>query len=185
MGKRKGVCPSVRWSVFARDNFTCRYCGRQAGEEGVNLVIDHVVSVTEGGDNRIDNLVTACQSCNAGKAAKSLPIAPTTSDCVARTNERAANMQAMAEAMRGVLDAECEVRQEIVNMKCAAYDVDNIRMASNEYAVAKKLIANYGPDLVMEWYFSAASNGVRPTETVRYVSGCRRRYEERTAENVH
>lgn len=38
MPKRKGLSSSIRWSVFARDGFSCRYCGAQAGEGAGSLV---------------------------------------------------------------------------------------------------------------------------------------------------
>lgn len=40
------------------------------------LVVDHVTPVASGGTNDILNLVTSCEACNAGKAAKSLSAAP-------------------------------------------------------------------------------------------------------------
>jgi hypothetical protein len=66
---RKPIPDKVRWEVFARDNFTCQYCGRKAPE--VALVIDHKVSVKDGGDNETTNLTTACKVCNGGKGARS------------------------------------------------------------------------------------------------------------------
>jgi 5-methylcytosine-specific restriction endonuclease McrA len=53
---RKNISASLRWQVFARDGFRCRYCGTQAGEPGVTLHADHVVSVADGGTNAFDNL---------------------------------------------------------------------------------------------------------------------------------
>lgn len=58
----------LRFEVFKRDGFTCRYCGAQPPE--VVLVVDHVVPVAEGGLSTLDNLITACEPCNQGKAAK-------------------------------------------------------------------------------------------------------------------
>ncbi len=56
-----------RFSILRRDNFTCRYCGRAA--PGVELHVDHIIPVAEGGQNDEENLVTACQDCNLGKGA--------------------------------------------------------------------------------------------------------------------
>ncbi|MBN1135855.1 MAG: HNH endonuclease [Anaerolineae bacterium] len=64
MGKK------VRFEVFKRDAFTCQYCGRSAPD--VVLVIDHITPVAAGGSNDIMNLVTSCESCNAGKGARQL-----------------------------------------------------------------------------------------------------------------
>lgn len=56
----------ARFAILARDNFTCRYCGRKA--PNVELVVDHVVPIAAGGTNDDDNLVAACVDCNAGKS---------------------------------------------------------------------------------------------------------------------
>lgn len=63
--------PRVRLSrkeVFARDNFTCQYCGTKSKE----LTIDHVVPRHRGGRHTWDNLVSACKSCNHRKGGKTL-----------------------------------------------------------------------------------------------------------------
>lgn len=54
----------VRREVFVRDGFSCRYCGVFADP----LCIDHVVPQSRGGSHRIENLVTACKSCNSRKS---------------------------------------------------------------------------------------------------------------------
>lgn len=69
---RKAISASVRWAVFARDGFRCRYCGCQAGHGGVVLVVDHALSIADGGDNSDENLVSSCERCNIGKGAKSV-----------------------------------------------------------------------------------------------------------------
>lgn len=58
----------TRREVFIRDNFTCQYCGRQAGD----LTIDHVIPRSRGGPHTWDNLVSACKTCNHRKGGKSL-----------------------------------------------------------------------------------------------------------------
>ena len=54
MAKRQPVSASLRWAVFARDGFACRYCGAQAGQVCVELHADHIVSVADG-INRLKN----------------------------------------------------------------------------------------------------------------------------------
>lgn len=58
----------VRQEVFLRDDFTCSYCGRR----GIKLECDHVVPVSRGGGNEIENLTTACLECNRSKRDKTL-----------------------------------------------------------------------------------------------------------------
>jgi hypothetical protein len=59
---------AIRSRIFARDNYTCRYCG----ERGKKLECDHVHSVARGGSHEDDNLVTACRPCNRSKRDKFL-----------------------------------------------------------------------------------------------------------------
>ena len=56
-----------RRSVFARDNFTCQYCGTT----GKDLTIDHVIPKRHGGGMQWENLVTCCRRCNTRKGDKS------------------------------------------------------------------------------------------------------------------
>ena len=58
----------TRREVFARDSYTCQYCGRQSSD----LTLDHVVPRHRGGTHTWDNLVTACKSCNHHKGGKFL-----------------------------------------------------------------------------------------------------------------
>lgn len=63
------VSKRTRFEVLKRDNHSCRYCGASAPD--VRLTVDHVVPVALGGSDKPDNLVAACQDCNAGKASTS------------------------------------------------------------------------------------------------------------------
>lgn len=60
-----------RSNVFKRDNYTCQYCGVKAGEEDVNLEMEHVVprSKWNGADSPTcwTNIVAACRKCNRKK----------------------------------------------------------------------------------------------------------------------
>lgn len=58
----------LRFKTFERDNFTCRYCGRSPiNDESVELHCDHVIPRAKGGEDSLENFVTACQACNSGK----------------------------------------------------------------------------------------------------------------------
>jgi 5-methylcytosine-specific restriction endonuclease McrA len=70
MFKRQRLSPQTRFEILKRDNHTCRYCGARA--PGVELHIDHVEPVARGGRNDMENLATACSTCNAGKGARPL-----------------------------------------------------------------------------------------------------------------
>ncbi len=55
--------------LFARDDYTCQYCGRHRSElRGRQfLTRDHVLPVSRGGENLWGNVVTACSPCNNRK----------------------------------------------------------------------------------------------------------------------
>ena len=55
-----------RVNIFARDRFTCQYCGARFLSE--DLTFDHVVPRSAGGRTVWDNIVTACVPCNGRKA---------------------------------------------------------------------------------------------------------------------
>lgn len=57
----------LRFQIFRRDNFACRYCGR-AAQDGAVLEVDHIKPRAEGGADDPTNLVTACEGCNSGKS---------------------------------------------------------------------------------------------------------------------
>lgn len=64
----RSVGPKMRAYVMGRDNFRCRRCGACSRDEGVRLVIDHIVPVAKGGTNEPTNLQVLCGDCNAGKS---------------------------------------------------------------------------------------------------------------------
>ena len=71
---RKPISKKLRFDIFKRDEFTCSYCGSKP--PSVVLEIDHILPVSKGGENDIDNLVTSCFNCNRGKSNKSLDSIP-------------------------------------------------------------------------------------------------------------
>jgi hypothetical protein len=63
-----GAWSEIRSEVFARDNYTCQYCGARGGR----LECDHIVPVALGGRTELSNLSTACLPCNRSKGAMPL-----------------------------------------------------------------------------------------------------------------
>lgn len=55
--------------LFARDQYTCQFCGRGESELGFRecLTRDHLVPMSRGGTNDWTNVVTACSTCNTRK----------------------------------------------------------------------------------------------------------------------
>lgn len=63
--KRKTLTKKVRFEVFKRDGFQCAYCGRTPPD--VQLEVDHIDPVSNGGEDDMNNYITACFDCNRGK----------------------------------------------------------------------------------------------------------------------
>ena len=53
----------TRRAIFARDSWTCQYCGSGHG----TLTVDHVIPRSKGGSSSWDNIVTCCAPCNRRK----------------------------------------------------------------------------------------------------------------------
>jgi 5-methylcytosine-specific restriction endonuclease McrA len=52
----------TRRAVFARDDWTCQYCGSRS-----NLTVDHVIPRSKGGSSNWENIVASCAPCNRRK----------------------------------------------------------------------------------------------------------------------
>ena len=65
---KKDYVPFTRANIYARDNFTCQYCG--VVFESQELTFDHVVPVAQGGRKDWTNIATACVRCNKRKGAR-------------------------------------------------------------------------------------------------------------------
>lgn len=59
-----------RYAIYKRDKNTCGYCGRIYPLN--RLTLDHIRPRALGGNNKSNNLVTACDDCNRRKSARTL-----------------------------------------------------------------------------------------------------------------
>lgn len=104
------ISKKKRFAIFARDGFTCRYCGRKPPE--VVLEPDHIIPRARGGDDDESNLITSCFDCNRGKSATTLPIP------VTDTPERYYELQQQLAEQKAYLEARkqrVEVTQELID----------------------------------------------------------------------
>src|ERR687894_168032 len=53
----------TRRAVFARDRWTCQYCGTERS----SLTVDHVIPRSKGGSSSWENIVACCAPCNRRK----------------------------------------------------------------------------------------------------------------------
>jgi hypothetical protein len=58
----------TRKRIFARDDYTCSYCGLR----GARLECDHIFPIALGGTHDDKNLTTSCFKCNRSKGKKTL-----------------------------------------------------------------------------------------------------------------
>jgi 5-methylcytosine-specific restriction endonuclease McrA len=75
-GKRRIKHPKARrrrWAVrmlVSKTGGLCEYCGKTTtrdDDDPLRMTIDHVVPVSQGGDDRPENLRLACRRCNEEK----------------------------------------------------------------------------------------------------------------------
>lgn len=62
--KRRKISPGTRRKVFERNAYRCVTCGSFK-----DLHVDHIVALTNGGTDDLDNLQTLCAVCNMRKGA--------------------------------------------------------------------------------------------------------------------
>lgn len=172
MTKRATITKRTRFAVFARDNFQCRYCGRQS--DTVPMVIDHMIPVAAGGTNDLENLITACEPCNQGKADKRLEQhVPNDGDRLRLAQERNEQMRS-AEAARQAKEAREAMERVIVDYWCEArdqtdYHVRTLRLITN-------FAMRYGYERVFSWIDAATARMTWQADAVvgKYICGIRR-----------
>ena len=68
--ERGKVTNKMRFSIYERDGYRCRMCGRSGRNN--DLEIDHIYPIAKGGKTKYDNLQTLCHKCNQKKGSKIL-----------------------------------------------------------------------------------------------------------------
>ena len=66
--KRFDYVPFSRVNIYARDGYSCQYCGENFSVS--ELTFDHVVPVSQGGRKNWENIVTSCVTCNRRKGGR-------------------------------------------------------------------------------------------------------------------
>lgn len=178
---RKSTGKRLRFEVFKRDGFACVYCGAQPPE--VVLVADHIDPVARGGASTIDNLNTACESCNQGKAHKPLgerAVRPDADLLYLEAQQEIAELRRYQE----VEAAKRSVRREIIEgLQDRFVEVGSLDWHPSEFII-DQVLNRYGVTVTAEalsataialasrrvsgWYSGAGQ------AWVRYLWGCAR-----------
>lgn len=111
---RQPISKSLRFEVFKRDGFRCRYCGNTP--DVAVLHVDHIIAVASGGTNDPVNLATSCAPCNLGKGPRSLLEStisvPADPESIRERNEQVGAFLVLQretrEANEGLVDLLCE-----------------------------------------------------------------------------
>ena len=177
MSKRIAISKRIRFEVFKRDGFTCQYCGNHPPD--ILLHVDHIVAVSKGGRNDIDNLVASCEACNLGKGARSLAAVPQSlKDKAGETAEREAQILGYQEVMEGRrqrIDAEC---WRVADIWVSRYAQEGIRR--DYFQSIKRFIERIGLDICLDAMEKAISKCYYEKAAFRYFCGyCWRVIRER------
>lgn len=175
--ERTPISKRVRFEIFARDGFTCRYCGVQSDK--AVMVVDHVHPVCQGGTNAPENLITSCEPCNQGKAGKTIDQAvPSEQDrlrLAQERNEQVANFH----AVKAAIEARENIRNLIAETWCGitgrdTYDAGTI-------TVMVRYMEEFGVEMLISWIEKSAEKvGTYDDRKMgRYVSGIRRNHLEK------
>lgn len=177
---RRSLGKKLRFEVFARDGFACRYCGRQS--DGVQLVVDHIVPVCQGGTNDQSNLITSCADCNSGKGGKTISQSVVSEEHRLSMSQdfqdqiHAAKLAVEAAKAAGVL------RDEILKYYCRSRG--KRAMSPRTLAILVAYAKTSGPEAVFRWIDIAVAGldeNKSDNDFGRYISGIKR-IEERENE---
>ncbi len=140
---------SVRFAVFDRDNFTCRYCGKST-DDRITLEVDHVIPKSKGGGDEIENLVTSCFDCNRGKSAKLIgQTAPETERDRRRRLQELAETNRSAKELVALSEAKKKRIQAWGSIICDAMSLETVDRKFCEQA--DRLAEEFGDATVVRW----------------------------------
>jgi hypothetical protein len=170
------VSVRIRFEIFKRDDFTCRYCGKRSPE--VVLEIDHIVPVCEGGIDDPINLAVACWDCNRGKAGIPLSETMTGEDPHDRAillleNER--QLREYNEVLRAVNErVEVELEELCNYWKFYTY------ISLSEKAALRSALQRFPNQLILRAMFIAVD--AKKTASLAYVFGCLNNWQQEAQE---
>lgn len=145
----EAVSKRTRFEVFKRDSFKCQYCGRAAPE--AILHVDHIKPKSKGGTATIDNLITACDTCNLGKGAVPLDdrsVIERQRKQLEKLNERRQQLEMMLqwrEELAGLKDREVDIARQHFEATAPGFFV-----SESGQSEIKRWLKKFGLQLLLE-----------------------------------
>ena len=167
---RKPLSKRLRFQIFDRDKFTCRYCGRQS--DTCVLHVDHLIPVSKGGTNDPENLITSCEDCNLGKSDKLIgSSAPSEADRLRIAQEINEQICAVNRA-KDAATVRAKRKADLVAFWC---DLTERRNADpRTIGTIFSYVLEYGEEVVYPWIERAADICFSDQKMGMYISGIRR-----------
>ena len=144
--KRKSISKRMRFNVLKRDRFTCQYCSAKPPK--VPLEIDHILPVSKGGGNNIDNLITACFDCNRGKSNILLDSVP---DALTQKMENKRIATEQYKKFLKIIKQEKKQMDQSIDMVCDVYStyIEGYVLTDRSRISVKNFITKLGVDEVI------------------------------------
>lgn len=157
---------AMRFEILRRDGFRCTYCGASSAD--AVLHVDHIVPESLGGPSTPDNLATACEPCNLGKAGRTLD-----DSTVAQVEQRTAEW---ALAIQQALDESRQEHQQreenAVRFSQMWNDWTPTPELGDDYPETINRFLAFGLDWQTIEYLVAVSMRSRARSTWLYFCGC-------------
>jgi len=182
---RKPLSKRKRFEILKRDGFVCKYCGRSPA--AVPLTVDHVIPIAGGGTDTPDNLVAACEDCNAGKSAVHLgnrKYEAVGKEAIEKQKEHAEQIAAFLDAQKDIEAQRGKVRDGLLGY----WEFVVGPMSQSMYNMLDSLIRQYPIDVINEAiYITAKKLGKARAKfdpetalkQTKYFYGVMRNYRER------
>ena len=160
---------TLRFEIFKRDQFTCRYCGNTP--PAAILEIDHVIPLSGGGDDQKENLITACFDCNRGKGARSLEqvIRPLT-DTAQEIEQREEQLKAYRQLLRTKKRREDAEIDEVEKAFQEVYTERNFT-PSFRTSIKRHFLSKLPLEYVVEAMETACAKGFDANHATKYFCG--------------
>lgn len=166
---RKPLSKRVRFGVFKRDSFCCQYCGSHP--PSVVLEVDHIIPISKGGNNNIDNLITSCFECNRGKSNIELSELPEkTQEKVILIKERELQYNEYQKLLKSI-NNRLNDEIEIISDKFSSFFTDRELTERFKTSSIKKFLIELGYWEVLNSMEFACARILDPNDAIKYFCG--------------